>query len=240
MPRLIAEETDDGSGPVEAILESYPVGPCLRASLRSHSDPVLRSSLSPHDCVESLKVGHFILVDLAHVGAVLELIFFLNAGYKDPLVLLLIIKDDLNFPSGLHGVLQLCGSVLQHVVADLLLETAQKHRVEHQELHPGYSLAHDLVRLGLCNASMQSAHIGGGVSGLTLVVILEGGGHPVVEVLDCLVVLLPEVLETDAEGLGRVLWGIGLQELLLQLVPDVLVEPDYVVQLAVPGQGVVP
>ncbi len=87
---------------------------------------------------------------------------------------------------------------------------------------------------------MQGAHVSGGVSGLTLVGIFEGGGHPVVEVLDHLVVLLPEVLEADAEGLGRVFWGIGLQELLLQLIPDVLVEPDYVVQRAVPGQGVVP
>jgi hypothetical protein len=107
-------------------------------------------------------------------------------------------------------------------------------------LHPGYSLPHNLVRLGLRDAGMHRAHISGGVSRLALVGVLEGGGHPVVEVLDCLVVLLPEVLEADAEGLGRILWGVGLQELLLQLIPDVLVEPDYVVQRAVPGQGVVP
>ncbi len=47
------------------------------------------------------------------------------------------------------------------------------------------------------------------------------------------------VLEADAEGLGRVFWSIGLKELLLQLSPEVLVEPDYVVQRAVPGQGIV-
>ena len=87
---------------------------------------------------------------------------------------------------------------------------------------------------------MQGAHVSGRVRGLTLVGIFEGGGHPVVEVLDRLVVLLPEVLEANAEGLGRVFWGIGFQELLLQVVPDVLVEPDYVVQRAVPGQGIVP
>ena len=76
-------------------------------------------------------MGCLVLVDLAHVGAVLELVFLLNAGYKDPFVLLLIIKDGLNLSSGLHRVLRLRGPVLQHPVADLLLETAQEYRVEH-------------------------------------------------------------------------------------------------------------
>jgi hypothetical protein len=159
MPRFVAEETDDGSGPIEAILGFYPVGPCLRAFPRPHSETVLRSSSLSHDCIESLKVGRFVLIDLTHVGAVLELVFFLNAGYKDPLVLLLIIEDGLNFSCGLHGVLQLSGPVLQHAVEDLLLETTQKHPVEHQELHPGYSFAHDLVRLGLCDAVINAPYL---------------------------------------------------------------------------------
>ncbi len=42
----------------------------------------------------------------------------------------------------------------REAIADLLLETAQEHRVEHQELHPGYSLTHYLVRLGLRDSSV--------------------------------------------------------------------------------------
>jgi len=129
---------------------------------------------------------------------------------------------------------------LQHAVADLLLETAQKHCVEHQELHPGYPLAHDFVCLGLCDSSMQGTHVSGGVSGLSLVGVLEGVRHPVVEILDCLVVLLPEVLEADAEGLGGVLRGVSFKELRLQVVPDVLLEANDVVQGAVPRQSAVP
>ncbi|MFN9910864.1 MAG: hypothetical protein ACK56F_32955, partial [bacterium] len=64
--------------------------------------------------------------------------------------------------------------------------------------------------------------------------------HPIVEVLDRLVVLLPEVLEADAEGLGGVLRGVSFKELRLQVVPDVLLEANDVVKGAVPRQSAVP
>ena len=69
---------------------------------------------------------------------------------------------------------------------------------------------------------------------LDLVCVPEGVRDAVVEVLHVLIVLLPEVLEADAEGLGRIFWSISLKKLLLQFSPIVLVEIDNVIERVVP------
>jgi hypothetical protein len=141
MPRLVAKESNDGSGPVEAIPRSYPVRPSLQATPGLHSEPVLRPSSPPHDCIENLKVDSLILVDLTNISSVLNAICILNAGHENSFtILLFVIKDALNFSGGLHGLIPFCVPVLQHVIADLLLETAQDHGIEHKELHSSNSL----------------------------------------------------------------------------------------------------
>jgi hypothetical protein len=79
MPGLVAKEADDGSGPVETISGSNPVGPLRPALLRSDPKSVLRTSFLPQDSVDSLQVGGLLLVDVAHVRAV-SLIGPVDAG----------------------------------------------------------------------------------------------------------------------------------------------------------------
>ncbi len=79
MPGLVAKETDDGSGPVETISGSNPVGPLWPALLRPDPKFVLRTSFLPQDSVDRLKVGGLLLVDVAHVHAV-SLISPVDAG----------------------------------------------------------------------------------------------------------------------------------------------------------------
>ena len=79
MPGLVAKEADDGSGPVETISGSNPVGPLRPALLRSDPKSVLRTPFLPQNSIDSLQVGGFILVDVAHVRAV-SLISPVDAG----------------------------------------------------------------------------------------------------------------------------------------------------------------
>ena len=56
--------------------------------------------------------------------------------------------------------------------------------------------------MSLSDPIMHGAHVSGGMSGLSLVCIPESVRNPVIEVLNGLVVLLLEVLKTDAQSLG--------------------------------------
>ncbi len=79
MPGLVAKEADDGSGPVETISGSNPVGPFRPALFRSDTKSVLRTSFLPQDSVDWLQVGGLLLVDVTHVRAV-SLISPVDAG----------------------------------------------------------------------------------------------------------------------------------------------------------------
>ena len=79
VPGLVAKEADDGSGPVETISGSNPVGPLRPALLRSDPKPVLRTPFLPQDSFDSLQVGGLLLVDVAHVRAI-SLIGPVDAG----------------------------------------------------------------------------------------------------------------------------------------------------------------
>ncbi len=79
VPGLVPKEADDGSGPVETISGSNPVGPLRPALLRSDPKSVLRTSFLPQDSVDSLQVGGLLLVAVAHVHAV-SLICPVDAG----------------------------------------------------------------------------------------------------------------------------------------------------------------
>ena len=99
VPRLVAEETHDSSGPVEATVGSGPVGASLLASLRPHSEPVLRSALFPQNCVYLTQLGRLLFINFAHV---LGLFFFsrtLDAGDVEASLLSFIINDALDLPS---------------------------------------------------------------------------------------------------------------------------------------------
>jgi len=82
--------------------------------------------------------------------------------------------------------------------------------------------------------------VGNGVVGLHLVSIPKGIRYQVVEILDRLISFLSQVLKTDAECFGQILGCVGFQELRLEVVPVVLVEPDDVVEGVIPGQSVLP
>jgi len=84
--------------------------------------------------------------------------------------------------------------------------------------------------MSLRDPVMHGPFVGNGVVGLHPVRVPKGIGYPVVEVLDHLVSLLSQVLEADTECLGRILGCVGFQELCLEVVPVVLVEPDDVVE----------
>ncbi len=90
----------------------------------------------------------------------------------------------------------------------------------------------------LSDPFMHSALVGNGMIGLDLVRIPEGVRDQIVEILYRLIFLLSQILEADAQGLGRVFWCISLEEFLLKVIPLVFVEGD-VLQRVLPGQGVV-
>ena len=100
VPRLVAKEADDGSGPVETISGPDPVGPFRPALLGPDPKSVLRTSLFPQDGINCLQVGGFIFVDIAHVRTV-SLISPVDAGdVKTSLRLaLLVIQDAFDLPS---------------------------------------------------------------------------------------------------------------------------------------------
>ena len=98
MPRLIAEETHDSSGPVEATVGSGPVGASLLASLRPHSEPILRSALFPQNCVYLTQLGRLLFVHFAHV---LGLFLFrrpFNAGDVEAFLSPSVVNDALDLP----------------------------------------------------------------------------------------------------------------------------------------------
>jgi hypothetical protein len=110
MPRFVAEKADDGSGPVETILGSNPLGPFWPALPRPDPKSVLRMSLLPQNGVNCLQVGGFLFVDLTHVRTV-SLISPVDAGdMKTSLRLaLLVVKDALNFPGCFDRLLRFGG-----------------------------------------------------------------------------------------------------------------------------------
>ncbi len=77
MPRLVAEKTHDSSGPIEATVGSGPVGASLLASLRPHSEPILRSALFPQNCVYLTQLGRLLFINFAHVLG----LFFLRGPF---------------------------------------------------------------------------------------------------------------------------------------------------------------
>ncbi len=79
MPGFVAKEADDGSGPVETISGSNPVGPLQPALFGPDPKFILRTSLLPQDSVNRLQVGGLLLVNVAHVHAV-SLIGPVDAG----------------------------------------------------------------------------------------------------------------------------------------------------------------
>ncbi len=79
VPGLVAKETDDGSGPVETISGSNPVGPLWPALFGPDPKSIVRTSLFPQNGVNRLQVGGFLLVDVAHVRTV-SLISPVDAG----------------------------------------------------------------------------------------------------------------------------------------------------------------
>ncbi len=79
VPGLVAKEADDGSGPVETISGSNPVGPLRPALFGPDPKSIMRTCLLPQDSVNRLQVGGLLLVDVAHVRAV-SLIGPVDAG----------------------------------------------------------------------------------------------------------------------------------------------------------------
>jgi hypothetical protein len=60
----------------------------------------------------------------------------------------------------------------------------------------------------------------------------------VVEFLYRFIGFLLQILEADAQGPSRIFWSVGGQEFPFYVGPDLLVEPDDVVQRIVPRQGI--
>ena len=99
VPRLVAEETHDSSGPVEATIGSGPVGASLLASLRPHSESVLRSALFPQNCVYLTQLGRLLFIYFAHVLGLLVLGRSFNAGDVKTFLLPFIVDDALDLSS---------------------------------------------------------------------------------------------------------------------------------------------
>ena len=98
VPRLVAEETHDSSGPVEATVGSGPVGASLLASMRPHSEPVLRSAFLSQNSIYLTQLGRLLFINFAHV---LGLFLFrrpFNTGDVEASLLSFIVNDALNFP----------------------------------------------------------------------------------------------------------------------------------------------
>jgi hypothetical protein len=102
MPRLVAEETHDSSGPVEATVGSSPVGASLLASLGPHSESILRPAFLPHNCVNVAQLGRLLFVHFAHVFGLFLLGRPLNASDMKAFFFLPIINDALNLPGCLN------------------------------------------------------------------------------------------------------------------------------------------
>ncbi len=98
MPRLVENETDHGSGPVEE---------ALLASLRPYSETILRPALLPQDCVDFSQLGRLLFVHLAHVLGFLVLGRAFNTGDVGPSFSPFVVEDRLNLPGKLDGVLRL-------------------------------------------------------------------------------------------------------------------------------------
>ncbi len=98
MPRLVAKEADNGSGPVEA---------SLLTSLRPYSETILRPALLPQNCVDFMQLGHLLFIHFTHVLGLLGLGRDLNAGDVEPTFSPLIVKDRFNLPGKLDRVVRL-------------------------------------------------------------------------------------------------------------------------------------
>jgi hypothetical protein len=87
VPRLVAEEAYNSSGPVEATVGSGP-----------HSEPVLRSAFLPQNSLYLTQLGRLLFINFAHV---LGLFLFgrpFNAGDVETFLLSSIINDALDLP----------------------------------------------------------------------------------------------------------------------------------------------
>ncbi len=102
MPRLVAEETHDSSGPVEATVGSGPVGASLLASLRPHSEPILRSAFFSQNCVYLAQLGRLLFIYLAHVLGLLVLGRSFDAGDMKTFLLSFVVDDALDIPGCLN------------------------------------------------------------------------------------------------------------------------------------------
>ncbi len=96
MPRLVAEETHDSSGPVEATVGSVSIGASLLASLRLHSEPILRSTLFSQNCVYLTQLGPLLFIYFAHVLVLLVLRRPFDAGDVETFLLSFVVDDALD------------------------------------------------------------------------------------------------------------------------------------------------
>jgi hypothetical protein len=180
MPRLVAEETDDSSCPVEAarIWPSW-----------FYTKFILWASFISQNSVNLAKLGGFFLVNLSDV---LRVVLCLGGCYVGNAVTFLSssVTDDALYLSGQFGrLIRLSGSFPQNPGPDILSETSKENRIEHKPLHSVNSLKHNLIALGLSGA-VQVALVGDRVIGLSEVGVAEGVGQAVVEPLDGLIRLL--------------------------------------------------
>jgi hypothetical protein len=98
VPRLVAEETHDSSGPVEATGGSGPVGASLLASLRPHSEPILRAAFLPQNNVYLTQLGRLLFINFAHVLGLFFLRRPFNTGDVETFLFSFIVNDALDLP----------------------------------------------------------------------------------------------------------------------------------------------
>ncbi len=98
MPRLVAEETHDSSGPIEATVGSGPVEASLLASLRLHSEPILRSAFLSQNSVYLTQLGRLLFIDFTHVLGLFFLRRPFNTGDVETFFFTFIVNDTLDLP----------------------------------------------------------------------------------------------------------------------------------------------
>jgi hypothetical protein len=124
VPRLIAEEAYDNSGPIEATAGSGPIGASLLASLRPHSEMILRLALSSQYCVDLTQLGCLLFVNLTHFLSLLGLGRTLNAGDVESSFSPFVIQIRFDLSGKLDGFIWLGRSFFQHSIPDVLPETS--------------------------------------------------------------------------------------------------------------------
>ena len=128
MPGLVAKETYDGPGPVEAVSKSIPVGTLLLPSSWSQAESILRASLAPQHSIDSVEVISFFFVHLADVEAILGLAN-LNGSDDDSSILSPVVDDALDFPSQFDRVVRASRPFLQDPITNVFFQSPQEHSV---------------------------------------------------------------------------------------------------------------